>query len=338
MQRRHIVLAIAFLNCVPSSAVAQTAVNPQLEQSEIAQRVRSLVEANSIDLSGRSPFHIKISFDLYDLDGQRKETGSIDDWWVGPKTSKIAITGPSLDAISPGSEAPFNRETYLAQQLLRSIVRPIGNQFTQPRLALNLMSRTDGATRLDCVALQPSVSKPPTPPAQICTEPSSNTLLLQSGDGDFVIHRDGFKSFHGASVPSDVSISYLGRPAIVGNVTLLEDIDGNSDQENLPARFLYGDGVIDATVLTGLKLTSKTPVFPKAAKKAHQHGSVTLIAVITKQGTIRNLDVIATPAPSFSQSAIDAVQTWTYQPFLLNGQPTEVETTINVNYNLGGHN
>jgi protein TonB len=60
---------------------------------------------------------------------------------------------------------------------------------------------------------------------------------------------------------------------------------------------------------------------------------VVLQATISKAGTIENLRVAGGPA-MLQQAALDAVKTWRYRPYLLNGQPVEVETTINVIFTL----
>jgi protein TonB len=63
-------------------------------------------------------------------------------------------------------------------------------------------------------------------------------------------------------------------------------------------------------------------------------GTVVLAATISKAGTIENLRVISGPA-ILQRSALDAVKTWRYSPYLLDGQPVEVETTVNVIFSLG---
>jgi len=60
-----------------------------------------------------------------------------------------------------------------------------------------------------------------------------------------------------------------------------------------------------------------------------------LQATISKVGSIQNLRVISGP-PMLQQAALDAVRSWRYKPYLLNGDPVEVETTVNVVFNLGG--
>ena len=78
-----------------------------------------------------------------------------------------------------------------------------------------------------------------------------------------------------------------------------------------------------------------TPVYPPIAKAARVSGTVVLQATISKSGTIENLHVISGPA-MLQQSAMDAVKTWRYRPYLLNNEPVEVDTTINVIFTLGG--
>lgn len=76
------------------------------------------------------------------------------------------------------------------------------------------------------------------------------------------------------------------------------------------------------------------PTYPPEAKKARVQGTVKLKATIAKDGTIEDLRVVSGPE-KLQQSALDAVKQWTYKPYLLNGEPVEVETTINVIYTLG---
>jgi protein TonB len=92
---------------------------------------------------------------------------------------------------------------------------------------------------------------------------------------------------------------------------------------------------VSSGTVAGMALSQPTPVYPPIAKAAHVQGVVVLHAIISKAGTIENLTVISGP-PMLTTSALDAVKRWRYKPYLLNGDPTEVETTINVNFTFGG--
>jgi periplasmic protein TonB len=92
---------------------------------------------------------------------------------------------------------------------------------------------------------------------------------------------------------------------------------------------------ISAGVMTGMLIQKTQPVYPPIAKAARVSGTVVLQATISKTGTIENLRVINGPA-MLQQSAMDAVKSWRYRPYLLNNEPVEVETTVNVIFTLGG--
>ena len=92
---------------------------------------------------------------------------------------------------------------------------------------------------------------------------------------------------------------------------------------------------VSAGVIAGQRLSFVNPVYPPDAKKAKLSGTVVLHVLIGKDGTIKTLDVASSTNPVFNQSALEAVKQWTYKPYLLNGEPTEVETTITVNYSFG---
>jgi periplasmic protein TonB len=77
-------------------------------------------------------------------------------------------------------------------------------------------------------------------------------------------------------------------------------------------------------------------VYPPLARSARVQGTVTLRAVISRNGTIQNLQVL-TGHPLLVKAAKDAVQQWRYRPYILNGEPMEVETQVTVNFLLSGN-
>ncbi len=91
---------------------------------------------------------------------------------------------------------------------------------------------------------------------------------------------------------------------------------------------------VASTIVEGLLVHKVVPVYPPIGIAMHQQGTVILAATISKAGTIENLRVISGPAV-LQQAALDAVKRWAYRPYLLNGQPVEVETTVNVIFSLG---
>jgi periplasmic protein TonB len=92
---------------------------------------------------------------------------------------------------------------------------------------------------------------------------------------------------------------------------------------------------ISGGVSQGLLIQQVRPAYPAMAIAAHVQGAVVLSAVISHGGTIENLRLVS-GHPLLVPAAVDAVRQWRYRPYLLNGEPVEVETQITVNFTLGG--
>lgn len=89
-------------------------------------------------------------------------------------------------------------------------------------------------------------------------------------------------------------------------------------------------------MMDGYLIHRVQPEYPPLAKQARIQGQVQIAAVISKQGTIENLEVVSGHAMLIT-SAMDAVKQWRYRPYILNGDPIEVNTTITVTFSLGGN-
>jgi protein TonB len=90
---------------------------------------------------------------------------------------------------------------------------------------------------------------------------------------------------------------------------------------------------ISLGVMEGLLVNRVLPVYPSTARAIRLSGTVQLQATISREGTIENLRVVSGPA-LLQAAALEAVKQWRYRPYLLNGEPVEVETTINVDFKL----
>jgi TonB family protein len=110
----------------------------------------------------------------------------------------------------------------------------------------------------------------------------------------------------------------------------------NINKENVPTdqpasvkRVRVSEGVSG-----GLLIHRVTPAYPPEARQARIQGTVLLRAIISKKGKITDLHVISGPE-ELVQAATSAVQQWRYRPYLLKGEPVEVDTEIQVNFQLG---
>ena len=167
-------------------------------------------------------------------------------------------------------------------------------------------------------------------------------LPFESGNGHYVI----FGQCDDASVDVVKAIARVPRnaddkplsPVVLQKVTIANELppppppgEASAPTPGAAPRRIS----ISAGVAVGL-LVSKAPiVYPIDAKKAHVSGTVVLNAIIGRDGTVEDLQVVSGPE-MLQQAALDSVKQWRYRPYLLNGDPVEVRTTINIIFTLGG--
>src|SRR5499433_1055822 len=87
------------------------------------------------------------------------------------------------------------------------------------------------------------------------------------------------------------------------------------------------------SVQAALLVNKVQPVYPPLARQTRISGTVRLHAIISKSGSVESLEVLS-GHPLLVRAAMDAVQQWKYKPTLLNGEPVEVDTTIDVIFSL----
>lgn len=147
--------------------------------------------------------------------------------------------------------------------------------------------------------------------------------------------------FHGHVVAEDVTVQQRGKLRGKLQVTRLvtapelKEADfpevPTNERIQLDPKTRLASGVAGGNVLRKV-----APVYPLDSKMHHIAGSVILHAVIGKSGTIESLEVISAPAEDMAEAAMEAVGQWRYKPYLVNGRPTEVDTTVTVNFSFGG--
>ncbi len=184
----------------------------------------------------------------------------------------------------------------------------------------------------------PPPPPPPPPPAAPVKVVKPVARLIQAG-----------KLMAPRAIPKEVNIIKeqelppdMGAVGVVGGVPggvpggqaggVLGGIIGTGSAppppKETPKRIRVGGQVQTAKLINKVQ-----PVYPPLAKQARIQGTVRLQAIIAKDGSVVELQVLS-GHPLLQQAALDAVRQWRYQPTLLNGEPVEVITTIDVIFTL----
>ena len=115
---------------------------------------------------------------------------------------------------------------------------------------------------------------------------------------------------------------------LVAALLLLISLASLGAAQVTPQRVRVGD-----TVMASQVVTKAPPVYPPLARQARIQGMVILKVQISKTGDVENIQLVS-GHPILAPSAIEAVKQWKYKPYLLNGEPVEVETNVTVNFTL----
>jgi protein TonB len=90
---------------------------------------------------------------------------------------------------------------------------------------------------------------------------------------------------------------------------------------------------VPPNVALDLLIQKRPPAYPSIAKTAKVSGTIVLAATISKTGNVEDLRVVSGPY-MLRTSSVDAVRDWRFKPYMLNGQPMAIETTINLHFSL----
>jgi TonB family protein len=88
--------------------------------------------------------------------------------------------------------------------------------------------------------------------------------------------------------------------------------------------------IVSPAIANALRLKAYAPAYPQDLKLKRVGGNVELTAIIGKEGQIVSLSLVSSPNDELTSAAVAAVQKWSYKPYLLNGQPVEIQTKITV--------
>lgn len=91
---------------------------------------------------------------------------------------------------------------------------------------------------------------------------------------------------------------------------------------------------VGGMVQPAMLLKRVPPVYPEDLRAQGISGTVHLVAIISKQGTLTEIRTLSSPAPGLTTAAMEAASRWQYQPSTLNGEPIQVMTNIDIAFEL----
>ena len=192
----------------------------------------------------------------------------------------------------------------------------------------------------------PSLALPPCTVDMTTSDADGNFVFkaLPAGEYEMKVLKPGFATYLAPQVVLDPGRNLAMTAKLnIGSINETVDVQAEGSAKSAAAaqaleaeakskatRIRIGGNVEAAKVITKVQ-----PIYPESAKDAGVQGTVLLHAVVGMDGRPLQLQVLNSQInPDLARAAVEAVSQWRYQPTLLNGEPVEIDTTIQVKFSL----
>jgi TonB family protein len=294
------------------------------------------------------PYHFRATFETFNASGEPSGSGSIEKFFATQGHMKVItrFRDHTMTAWTAGERRVYTDDgfdgtimTYLVNDfLLTPLPPPLG--IARRDMDTSVIEQ-QGKT-LDCGEYELYVNPtgmPPAPKETYCVARGTHDLVLRQTQY-FSIQYEQFEPVLGRSVPRTIVATQIvatqgagTQGAVVRCRIHVEQVDEQAlDEAALtppadvspvsPAPERYSLNPKERTPLHKV-----TPVWPSGVKSSVT-GAVSLRFVISRAGTVKDVEVVFAPSPEFAQAAVDAVKQWTYAPIVRRDKPVEVMTSI----------
>jgi protein TonB len=221
-----------------------------------------------------------------------------------PASTDVASAGTPANVAHPVASTP---KTTSAEK--PSATLPTGSQLkvAEPNKIQNIIDETAGDTHAKTADDEQSESTPE--PAPLMVKGGKMTQAPKSAD---------------APAPSMIGMATPDTTAPPANL-----VPSASPSLRPTLSTLH----VSQGVSTGLLIKKVAPSYPSNALRMHVEGDVDLVATISKEGNISSIKVNSGD-PQLTKAAVDAVKQWKYKPYLLNGEPVEIQTQVTIKFKL----
>jgi TonB family protein len=305
--------------------------------------MKAAATANSLLGAEMKPWHMKISYALADEKGAVTDRGTIEEFWTGPKHYKLVITGSNYKRTVYGTEKGVLFSGVSGQ--VPALIARLNHAFTDPLPspeAVALYTYTPEEIKLNGAAFNCRVlhgqqaihGTSITTGLIYCFDPEKPILRISDStiESTRVLYNT-VGTFQGKFVGRDLRIIHNGKPAVAARLDALEVLGPINEAEFTPTADAALPRTVDisAAIAQGQLLHMANPHVPLEAMQSGTSGTVTLEATIDTDGRVQETKILNGPL-LLQPAAVEAVHSWQYRPFLLNGEPVQAHTTIHVEF------
>jgi len=290
---------------------------------------------NGLSAGDVHPWHIVIAYDEFDGDGDNSNSGVFEEFWAGPKRFKRIYKSDNLNQTDYATDHGLFRvgdqrwPSRAELQVRSEIIEPFAYAASLQGVLPSVIERSFGTHVLDCFVMR-NGSGGISIPAQYCFENKGALLRYVRGFGWFQTAYNDIISFQGRNIARDVEVTDGGKPFLKLRVKTVEAIEHLDDTDIVPPSDATG---LSGHVVTGVAvrpIKQPFPEWPDALRR--DHFKVEVQVVIGKDGRVVSAHAVAGPANAY-KAAEETVRKWVFQPYLVLGEPVEVESKVQLQNN-----
>jgi TonB family protein len=297
---------------------------------------------NNLATPDAKPWHIKAAFQLFDEQGAVTDEGTYEEFWASAFQFKRTFTGKNFSQTSYGSKkgvllAGAQEEPDILLVARNNLVHPLPDDVIIEHTTYTTKPLDSGSIKLLCVIPSAFAPGAPADNSAYCLDTDNPMLRVAArpSTSDQTFHNRPLR-VEDRAIAGEMKIMHNGKVTVALHVEAATVLDPSEEAVFMPPAGAVPAAqpmTVSGAVSEGMLEYKVNPEYPSAARNAHLEGVVALQGIIGKNGAIRTLKALAGPE-ILQGAAIQAVQQWRYRPYLLNGEPVEVQTTINVVFKL----
>ncbi len=313
--------------------VAAASVALRAQDSALGTRLTTAATVDALDAVDAKPWHATIEAEIFDAKGSNPVHGTIEVWESGSdRRTLYTFDSTTMTEILKGksvyrtvSDPQFPR---FAPFLLVKVLHAGPTMFQVKQIEPQLQRRKVDGQKLDCISTKPPANAISFSGPAYCLDAEDHLRALFNFQQTVLL--DAPEEFLDHAVSRRISITNSDVPTATAKIMKLEIYEPSAGQFTPTAdMFLFVPTVrISGGVIAGLIVKKVQPMLPAGASV---RGSVNLHVTIGTDGHPTRVEVVSTPDPAIGDACVDAVKQWVYKPYLLNGDPVQVETTVLIN-------
>jgi hypothetical protein len=304
---------------------------------ELSNWIEKEYESNGLHATNLLPWHIVVSYDQYDEDGDNVHSGVYEEYWAGPTKYKRIYKADDLNQTDFATDKGLFRlgdqqwPNRTQSQVRSEIIDPFYYATSLDGFHGRNMERRFGAYKLQCVFVEKTSSN--SDPTQYCFEPNSSILRYSRGFGWFQTVYNQIGVFQGRNLAKDIDVTNGGKPYLKLRVKTLELLSHEDESVFSPSPDAVGPlaGRVSGVSLMPINpLIAVAPQLPSSL--SHQHFAVGVKFVIGKNGHVISAHAVSGPPEAYKWCE-DSVRSWIFKPFFVLEKPVEVEQETSCTYN-----